>query len=166
MRAFPRENHQVPPHILSKVPGGPNQGKRGLTTFAIIITIKFMYEMKDATPFETDEDDFDTILASDITFSGNIRFAKPFMIKGKVNGNIEATSDLLVDSDAEINADIVADRILIRGKVKGNVKGYKLVYVAGSGSVEGDISSAQVVLEPGSHFSGQCTMTSGSEGIL
>ena len=34
----------------------------------------------------------------------------------------------------------------------------KLVFVAASGTLDGDITAAQVVLEPGSVFSGRCTM--------
>ena len=120
-----------------------------------------MFEIKDSTPFETDEEDSDTVMASDISFTGTIRFAKPFMIKGKVNGNIEATSDLLIDTDAEVNADISAERVLVRGRVKGNISGKKVVYVSSTGSVFGDISSSQVVLEPGSSFTGKCSMTAG-----
>lgn len=118
-----------------------------------------MFDVKDFTQFDTDEQDFDTVMASDITFSGKIRFSKPFMIKGKMNGSIEATSELLIDSAAEVNADIIAEKVLVRGKVKGNITGNKIVYVTSSGSVNGDITSAQVVLEPGSVFAGKCTMT-------
>lgn len=118
-----------------------------------------MFDLKDSATFETEEEEFDTVMASDITFTGKIRFAKPFMIKGKMSGEIEATSDLLVDTLAEVHADIVADRVLVRGKVNGNVLGKKLVYVTSTGSVTGDITSAQVVLEPGSQFSGKCSMT-------
>ena len=118
-----------------------------------------MYEIKDSKPFDTDEEDFDTVMASDISFTGNIRFSKPFMIKGKMNGTIEASSDLLIDTNAEVNADISTERVLVRGKVVGNIKGKKLVYVASTGSVIGDISSAQVVLEPGSVFSRKCSMS-------
>lgn len=118
-----------------------------------------MFDIKGSTPFETEEEDFDTVMAEDISFTGTIRFAKPFMIKGKMNGNIEATSDLLIDSKAEVNADIVADRVLVRGKVNGNIVGKDLVYVCTNGSVFGDITSAQVVLEPGSNFSGKCSMS-------
>ncbi len=119
-----------------------------------------MFELKDSMPFETEEDDFDTVMASDLTFTGDIKFAKPFMIRGRVNGNIEATSDLMIDTNAEVNADIVADRVLVRGKVRGNINGVKLVHVTSTGTVVGDITSDQVVLEPGSSFSGRCTMTS------
>lgn len=117
-----------------------------------------MFDTKDTDFFELDEDDFDTILESDISFRGSIRFKKPFMIRGKVEGEINATSDLVVDSGALVNAEIHADRILVKGKVEGNIKGERLVFVSASGSVTGDITSKQLVLEPGSRFTGQCTM--------
>ena len=117
-----------------------------------------MYEIKDSKPFETDEASFDTVLASDISFSGTIRFTKPFMIKGSVSGKIEASNDLLIDSDAQVNADIETDRVVVRGKVVGNVNGKKLVYLASTGSVTGDIASSKVVIEAGAFFSGHCSM--------
>jgi cytoskeletal protein CcmA (bactofilin family) len=124
-----------------------------------------MFDVKDTSILELDEEDFDTVLAEDIAFTGTIRFAKPFMIKGKVNGTIEATSDLLIDSMAEVNADINANRILVKGKVKGNIVGKNLIFVTSSGSVDGDLTSAQVVLEPGSSFTGKCSMAKTSGGV-
>ncbi|MBR0031237.1 MAG: polymer-forming cytoskeletal protein [Treponema sp.] len=121
-----------------------------------------MFDTKDVDLFDLEEDDFDTVLADDIVFSGNIKFTKPFMIRGKVFGSINATSDLVVDSGAEVRLDadgVVADRILVRGRVEGNIVAKKLVFVASTGSVKGDITASQVVLEPGSMFSGRCTMT-------
>ena len=115
-----------------------------------------MFDVKDTDLFDLEEEDFDTILASDITFHGNIKFTKPFMIRGKVSGSIDATSDLLIDSNA---VGISSTRVLVRGKVEGNITGRDLVFVASTGSVSGDITARQVVLEPGSRFSGKCTMT-------
>lgn len=118
-----------------------------------------MFDVKDSDFFELDEDDFDTVLAPDISFSGHIHFVKPFMIKGTVNGTISATSDLVVDTNAVVIANISADRVLVRGKVEGCIEGKRMVFIASTGTVQGDITSAQVVLEPGSTFSGRCTMT-------
>ena len=117
-----------------------------------------MFEVKDVNPLELEEEDFDTVMAEDITFKGNIRFAKPFMIKGKVTGNIKATSDLVIDTNATVDADISADRVVVKGKVKGNVTGTRLVHVSSTGSVSGDITTGQVVLEPGCVFEGKCNM--------
>ncbi len=117
-----------------------------------------MFDVKeDVDLFELDERDFDTVLASDIAFNGEIHFTKPFIVKGAVTGKIDSTGDLVIDSSAVINADITASRVLIRGKVNGNIQGERLVFVTQTGFVKGDISSQQLVLEPGSSFSGLCT---------
>ena len=117
-----------------------------------------MFDVKDTDFFDMEDEAFDTIVEKDIAFTGSIKMKKAFMIRGKVNGKIDSTSDLVIDSDAVVNADISAERVLIRGKVKGNVRGEKLIFVTASGSLDGDIVTQKVVLEPGSDFSGKCTM--------
>ena len=107
--------------------------------------------------FDLEEEDFDTVMADDISFTGTIRFAKPFMIKGKMSGSIMSDTDLVIDTNAIVNAEITAGRVLVRGTLHGNVHGRDLVFVTSTGSVQGDITSAQVVLEAGSDFNGHCT---------
>ncbi len=119
-----------------------------------------MFDVKDTDFFDLEEEAFDTIVEDDISFTGNIKIKKTFMIRGKVNGNIVSLSDLVIDENAEVNADITAERVLIRGKVKGDVVGKKLIFVTSSGSLEGDISASKVVLEPGCLFTGRCSMLS------
>ena len=58
----------------------------------------------------------------------------------------------MIDTGAVVNADISAERVLIRGKVKGNVVGRKMIFVTSAGSLDGDISTSKVVLEPGCIF--------------
>ena len=118
---------------------------------------------KEIEKFNTDEEDFDTVMARDIIFDGNIYLEKSLMIKGKVHGTIESTSDLLIDTDAEIIADIKAQKVYVRGKIQGNVEAPQLLHVAATGSIEGDISAGQVVMEPGALFSGKCTMIGGEQ---
>ncbi len=122
-----------------------------------------MYDNKGCDLLDYDDSDFNTMIASDIVFSGNIRFTKPFMIRGVIRGTIHSESDLVVDTDAAVEADIVADRILVRGNITGNVSGSSMVFVTSTGSITGDITSRQVVLEPGSSFSGRCTMVKDDE---
>ena len=117
-----------------------------------------MFDVKDTDFFDLEDEAFDTIIEDDISFSGNIKIKKPFMIRGKVSGTIQSTSDLVVDSNAVVEADISARRVLIRGKVKGNVTSEKLIFVTSTGSLDGDITTAKVVLEPGCNFTGKCTM--------
>ena len=85
-----------------------------------------MFDVKDTDFFDLEDEAFDTIVENDITFVGNIKIEKTFMIRGQVTGNIDSISDLVIDSNAVVNADITADRILIKGKVKGT---YHIRYV-------------------------------------
>jgi len=117
-----------------------------------------MFDVKDTDFFDLEDDAFDTIVEDDISFTGNIKIKKTFMIRGKVNGNIDSEGDLVIDSDAIVNANISAERVLIRGQVKGNVIGNKLIFVTSSGTLDGDITTGKVVLEPGCTFTGKCTM--------
>jgi cytoskeletal protein CcmA (bactofilin family) len=117
-----------------------------------------MFDVKDSEFFELDEEGFDTVLATDITFTGKIKFTKPFMIKGKFFGSIDSTGDLVIVENAIVKADISAGRVLVKGSLEGNINAEKLVFVSSEGSVLGDITAPQVILEPGSHFTGKCTM--------
>ncbi|MEE1167088.1 MAG: polymer-forming cytoskeletal protein [Treponema sp.] len=122
-----------------------------------------MFDVKESDFFDLEDAAFDTIIEPGIKFTGNIKFVKPFMIRGKVNGKIDATSDLVIDSCAEVNADINSVRVLVKGTVHGNVTAKQLIFVSASGVLDGDITAAQVVLEPGSTFTGKCTMVRENE---
>lgn len=117
-----------------------------------------MFDVKDTDFFDMEDEGFDTIIEDDISFTGNVRVKKPLLIRGKVNGKIESVSDVVIDSNSVINADIQALRVLVKGKVRGNVKAEKLIFVTATGSLDGDIDTQKVVLEPGCIFTGKCTM--------
>lgn len=107
---------------------------------------------------DLNEGDYDTVLENDIEFSGEIQFSKPLMIKGNVSGKLQSDSDLTIEEDANVRANIYADRIIVKGQVVGNITAHRSVNVYSTGRVTGDITSPEVVLEPGCFFSGVCTM--------
>ena len=116
-----------------------------------------MIEMRNDT---VDEDDFDTVLSSDIEFSGTLVFDKPFMIKGKVSGKIAATGDLLIAEGAVVEAQVRAPVVIICGSVRGNVSATKRVEVKASGKLVGDIIAPEILMETGCTFNGACVMSS------
>ncbi|MDR0441922.1 MAG: polymer-forming cytoskeletal protein [Treponema sp.] len=105
-----------------------------------------------------EDTDFDTILSSDIDFTGNLHFEKPFLIRGKVSGEINSTGVLVIDEDAVVNANINALRVLIRGQVKGNVTASEKVEVTLTGRLVGNVTSPEIFMETGCIFNGRCTM--------
>ena len=80
-----------------------------------------MAEIDKVNLLDLDEEDYDTVLAPDIQFSGKIECKKPFMIKGHVEGFLVSTSDVTVDENSVVKANIRADRVVIKGSVEGDV---------------------------------------------
>jgi cytoskeletal protein CcmA (bactofilin family) len=103
--------------------------------------------------------DFDTILSPDIDFSGTLHFEKPFLIRGKVSGEINASGLLVIDENAIVNANINALRVLVRGQVKGDVTAVEKVEVALTGKLVGNVTAPEIFMETGCVFNGRCTMT-------
>jgi len=103
--------------------------------------------------------DFDTILSPDINFSGTLNFEKPFLIRGKLSGNISARGLLVVDEEAVVDANINASRVVIRGSVKGDVTATEKVEVTITGKLSGNVTAPEIFMETGCTFNGRCTMT-------
>jgi cytoskeletal protein CcmA (bactofilin family) len=106
-----------------------------------------------------EDEDFDTILSSDIDFSGTINFEKPFLIRGRVSGEIAAKSLLVVDEAAVVDANIYAAAVVIRGVVKGNVNAEEKVEITMTGKLTGNVTAPEILMETGCMFNGRCTMT-------
>jgi cytoskeletal protein CcmA (bactofilin family) len=105
-----------------------------------------------------EEEDFDTILSSDIEFTGSLTFDKPFLIRGKLSGDITAQSVLVIDEGAAVEAGIKASRVVIRGTVKGDVTASEKVEISVTGRLNGNIVTPEISLESGCVFNGRCTM--------
>jgi len=115
--------------------------------------------MTDVSNSVLDDEDFDTILSQDIDFSGTLNIEKPFLIRGRLSGNIVSHGLLVIDEEAVVNANINASRVIIRGSVKGDVVASEKVEVAITGKLVGNVTAPEIFMETGCVFNGRCTMT-------
>jgi cytoskeletal protein CcmA (bactofilin family) len=106
-----------------------------------------------------EDEDFDTILAADIDFNGMLNFEKPFLIRGRLSGEIVSQVLLVIDEEAVVEANINASRVVIRGSVKGDVTATGKVEVTITGKLVGNVTAPEVFMESGCVFNGRCTMT-------
>lgn len=115
--------------------------------------------MTDVHSDALDDQDFDTILSEDINFSGTLIFEKPFLIRGRLSGEINARGLLVVDEAAVVEANINASKVVIRGSVKGDVIASEKVEVTISGKLVGNVTAPEIFMETGCVFNGRCNMT-------
>ncbi|OHD54230.1 MAG: hypothetical protein A2Y33_13080 [Spirochaetes bacterium GWF1_51_8] len=113
---------------------------------------------KTATDLNIDESMIDTVLAGDIDFNGTMKFSKELMIKGRFEGDIDATGHLIIGPDANVKATIKAGVITNYGKVNGNVTATERLELFKNASLTGDVDTPELVIENGCHYNGKCAM--------
>ena len=114
--------------------------------------------MTDVHNDDMEDEDFDTILSTDIDFSGVLNFEKPFLIRGRLSGEIIARGILVVDEEAVVEANIRGTKVVIKGSVKGDVTASEKVEVMITGKLVGNVMAPEIFMETGCVFNGRCTM--------
>jgi cytoskeletal protein CcmA (bactofilin family) len=94
-------------------------------------------------------------LGSSLHVKGDIIGTEDLLIDGSVEGLIQlGERKLTVGRTANVTADINARDVAVYGYVKGNVSAKGRVEIRRDGSVIGDLTTAQIMIEDGADFKG------------
>jgi len=86
---------------------------------------------------------------------GEITGNEDLLIDGSVDGLVQiADRNLTFGITARVAADIVAGEVVIYGQVKGNVHAAGRIEIKKEGSVTGDLTTPQILIEDGAYFKG------------
>lgn len=112
------------------------------------------------TPSEVSviEEGISTVLAPDIDFKGTLKFKTSLMIKGRLNGNIEAEGHLVIGPNARVEATIKAGKITNYGEIIGNVEAKELMQMKGGASQTGDLTAPDLIVDSGCSINGSVHM--------
>ncbi len=93
-----------------------------------------------------------TVITGEIKSEGDIR------IDGELNGNISSNGRVVIGDTGKVVGEITCKNCEVSGYVKGKVKIDQLITLKATSTVLGEISTDKLSIEPGSVFSGNCTM--------
>jgi len=94
-------------------------------------------------------------LGSSLRVKGEITGTEDLVIDGLIEGSIQLDKGkLTVGSTAKITADINARDVVVHGYVKGNVRANGKIEIRKDGSVIGNLTTAQIIIEDGANFKG------------
>ena len=97
---------------------------------------------------------------------GTLMVAGTLRIEGELEGDVLNCERLEIGEHGVMRADIEVKEAVIEGRVYGNVRALGVLEMKAGARVEGDIAAMSVVMEPGVHFTGRCTMLeNGSEAV-
>jgi cytoskeletal protein CcmA (bactofilin family) len=94
-------------------------------------------------------------LGSGLRVKGDITGSEDLLIDGSVEGVIElGERKLTVGTTAKLISDINASEVVVYGHVKGNVHAKGRIEIRKGGSVIGNLTTAQIMVEEGADFRG------------
>ena len=113
-------------------------------------------ESKDAMrPLDAPADHTNGWLGSSLRVKGEITGTEDLLIDGSVEGLIQLDErKLTVGTTARLTADINARDVVVYGYVKGNVRAKGRIEIRKGGSVIGNLTTAQIMIEDGADFKG------------
>ena len=99
-----------------------------------------------------------TVLGSETSFSGTMRFQKSLKIDGRFQGKITSPGFLFVEAGAEIDADVEVSSVVIGGTVRGNIVAADRLELLPTARLYGDVRTAKLKIADGVVFEGKCEM--------
>ncbi len=107
-----------------------------------------------------------TVIGVGSSFRGTMMVSGTLRIEGELEGDILNCERLEVGEHGVMRADIEVKEALVEGRVFGNMRALGTIELRSGARVEGDVWAVSVIMEPGVHFSGRCTMLeSGAESV-
>ena len=104
-------------------------------------------------PLDSTADEATGLLGSSLRVKGDIRGTEDLLIDGSVEGMIQLEGrKLTVGTTAKLTADINARDVVVYGYVKGDVRATGRIEIKKDGSVIGNLTTAQIMIEDGADF--------------
>lgn len=101
-----------------------------------------------------------TFVAPNILIEGTISGSEPVVLEGTIRGNVNLTGELLVGTQARVEATVHARTVIIEGKITGDVSADERVELVSSATVDGNIKAPKIVVAEGARFRGAVDMGS------
>ncbi len=100
-----------------------------------------------------------SIVARDMTITGDMVTEGVVKVEGRVNGTIKATAQVIVSPGAVIEGDLHTKEAVIAGEVQGTIRASERVELQATGVVRGDIHTPRISVVEGGRVSGEVDMS-------
>ena len=103
-------------------------------------------------------------LGASLHVKGEITGSEDLLVDGSVEGLIQLDErKLTVGATAKLTADIIAREVVVFGSVKGNLRAKDRIEIKKDGSVNGDLTTARIMIEDGAYFKGSIEIDKSAE---
>ncbi|MEC8738639.1 MAG: polymer-forming cytoskeletal protein [Bacteroidota bacterium] len=112
----------------------------------------------DRNTFESKGNSSLNLIGNGTEIVGDIKVKGDLRVDGKVSGNIQCESKVVLGAHGMVKGNIVSAHADISGTVNGNLRIDGFLFLKSGGTVNGDLEIRNLVVEENGVFNGQCTM--------
>lgn len=99
-----------------------------------------------------------SIVAPDMTVTGDLSAEGVIRIEGRVTGNVTASSQILLSEGGVVEGDLRTREAVLGGEVRGTVTGEERIEVQASAVVHGDLVTPRLLIQEGGQVNGAIRM--------
>ena len=99
-----------------------------------------------------------SIVAQDMTVTGDLTANGVVRIEGRVTGNVTADDQILLAEGAVVEGDLRTREAVLGGEVRGSVAASERVEVQATAAVQGDIITPRLLIQEGGRVNGAIRM--------
>ena len=99
-----------------------------------------------------------SIVAKDLTISGDLQAEGVIRVEGRVIGNVHAGDQVLISEGGIVEGDVVTREAVIGGRVHGCITAEERAELQASSVVHGDISTRRLLIQEGGQVNGVVKM--------
>lgn len=99
-----------------------------------------------------------SIVARDLTISGDLATDGVVKVEGRVCGSVQAGGQVVVSPGAVIEGDVVTQEAIVGGEVRGGIVASERVELHASSVVHGNIHSPRLLIQEGARVNGEVRM--------
>ena len=96
----------------------------------------------------------ESLIAPDLAIEGKIEGTGHVRIAGRFKGDVDVRGDLTIESGAQVNGSIRAEKVSIAGELVGNIETATHVDLLQSGALTGDLKAATATVAAGARMRG------------
>lgn len=94
---------------------------------------------------------------------GDIQTESDIRIDGSHKGNLNTLGRLIIGSTGRIEGEIICKSAEIEGIIIGKIDVKELLSLKSTSNLKGEVTTGQLMIEPGAIFSGNCKMNNPAE---
>ncbi len=102
------------------------------------------------------------LISNGTEITGDVRSQGDIRIDGVMIGNLATKGKVVIGSTGKVKGEVICKNSEVSGTIEGKINVSQLLTLKTASTINGDIITNKLSIEPGARFTGNCNMSDGN----